>query len=681
MMRSTRYCRLALLGLILQAVAPAWAEVGLSLGGVQGQGWQAEAISLQLVDGDEPGRYQLALDAGRLLLPGALGEWSGLQLRCPALQLDGEAYRCPELQLQADTPQGHQQLTGSLQFGDVEHWSLRLDGVRLAGGSWRLQVDADGRWQAVLEARGASATGLLALWPGGGIPAWDWQGNLDGRVEVHGRGEAPDRVDAALKLARGAWSSPDGLQAAETLAGGLTLKARHQSGAWRGRLSTDWATGQIYSDPMYLELGKHPLQLGADVLWRDGQDALALDGLALRLGKLLTVEGQARLPLATPAAADARLRVGVPDLAAAYPVLLQPLAYGGALGALQLVGKAGLSLTVQQGVPSAAALTLSEVHLDDDHGRFGISGLDGSLYWQAAGEPQPSLLRWQGGHLYRVDFAASRADLALLGDSVTLTDTLLLPMLDGKLRIPRLKASGLRGDRPTWQTALRAETLSLPTLSAALGWPALAGDLSVEIPDVHYADGVLALDGELLASAFGGEVRVSGLQLRDPLSPAPLFQAEASLRDLDLERLTRVFDFGRITGRLEGEVRGLQLVGWQPVAFQAVLQSPAQDDLPHRISQRAVENLTALGNNGAVALSGTFLRFFESFSYDRLMLRVDLAGQRAQLDGIAHPDGGYYLVKGAGLPRIDVIGRNRDVAWRDLVERLRRIQLKGAQVR
>ena len=61
-------------------------------------------------------------------------------------------------------------------------------------------------------------------------------------------------------------------------------------------------------------------------------------------------------------------------------------------------------------------------------------------------------------------------------------------------------------------------------------------------------------------------------------------------------------------------------------------------------------------------------------------LKVLLQGEVAQLDGLARTDGGYYLVKGAGLPRIDVIGRNRSVAWKDLVERLRRIQVEQAQI-
>ena len=76
----------------------------------------------------------------------------------------------------------------------------------------------------------------------------------------------------------------------------------------------------------------------------------------------------------------------------------------------------------------------------------------------------------------------------------------------------------------------------------------------------------------------------------------------------------------------------------------------------------------------------TFLRVFEEFRYDKIDLKVQLEGDVAELDGLARADGGYYLVKGAGLPRIDVIGRNRSVAWKDLVERLRRIRVEEARI-
>jgi hypothetical protein len=41
------------------------------------------------------------------------------------------------------------------------------------------------------------------------------------------------------------------------------------------------------------------------------------------------------------------------------------------------------------------------------------------------------------------------------------------------------------------------------------------------------------------------------------------------------------------------------------------------------------------------------------------------------MSGVAPaPSGGYYLVKGKGLPRIDVIGNARRVDWPRLVQQL-----------
>jgi len=182
------------------------------------------------------------------------------------------------------------------------------------------------------------------------------------------------------------------------------------------------------------------------------------------------------------------------------------------------------------------------------------------------------------------------------------------------------------------------------------------------------------LDGELLVDVFGGKVVVDGLQFEDPLGVAPVLETSVRLLDLDLEQVTQVFDFGRIQGSLEGYIHDLQLVGWQVTQFDANLQSPLNDRRPHRISQRAIDNLTELGNGASVNLSATMLRFFEDFAYDRLALKIRLHGAVAELDGVPNPKGGYYIVKGARLPRIDVIGRNHRVAWKDMLSRIRDIR-------
>ena len=67
----------------------------------------------------------------------------------------------------------------------------------------------------------------------------------------------------------------------------------------------------------------------------------------------------------------------------------------------------------------------------------------------------------------------------------------------------------------------------------------------------------------------------------------------------------------------------------------------------------------------------TFGRFFEEFNYDRLGLSCRLERDVCVMDGVAPaPNGGYYLVKGKGVPRIDVIGGARRVDWPRLLQQL-----------
>ena len=54
------------------------------------------------------------------------------------------------------------------------------------------------------------------------------------------------------------------------------------------------------------------------------------------------------------------------------------------------------------------------------------------------------------------------------------------------------------------------------------------------------------------------------------------------------------------------------------------------------------------------------------------------------LDGIAPAEdgsGGYYLVKGSGLPHLDIIGHTRTIDWQELLNRLKSASnSEGAQV-
>jgi hypothetical protein len=151
------------------------------------------------------------------------------------------------------------------------------------------------------------------------------------------------------------------------------------------------------------------------------------------------------------------------------------------------------------------------------------------------------------------------------------------------------------------------------------------------------------------------------------------------VRRLDLERVTRAFSFGRITGRLDGDVRGLSLLAWSPVAFDARLYSTPGYDGARRISQRAIDSLSRIGGAPVGALSRGFLGLFDDFAYDRVGIGCVLRDGVCEMDGVepAKSEGGvagYYLVKGRLLPRIDVIGYARRVSWDSLVAQLQAAQ-------
>ena len=113
---------------------------------------------------------------------------------------------------------------------------------------------------------------------------------------------------------------------------------------------------------------------------------------------------------------------------------------------------------------------------------------------------------------------------------------------------------------------------------------------------------------------------------------------------------------------------------WRPVAFDAVFATPEGDKSRHRISQRAVDNISSIGGGGVGGvLSRSFLRFFEDFPYDRLGIRCRLENGICAMGGVAPAPAadGYYLVKSRLLPpRLDVIGYADRVDWESLVAQI-----------
>jgi hypothetical protein len=249
---------------------------------------------------------------------------------------------------------------------------------------------------------------------------------------------------------------------------------------------------------------------------------------------------------------------------------------------------------------------------------------------------------------------------------------LSLPLLDGALNFTDLSAAIIDG-LWYWHVSMNLTPISMTEFSQALGWPSMQGKISGQVPQVSYADKQLLMNGAMTFNVFNGTVGMNHLKIDDPLGVVPRLYADLSMRQLDLGELTRTYSFGRIEGKLDGDVQNMQLENWKPVYLDASIRTSPGKQLK-KISQRAVENITALGGEGtAAAVQRTFLQFFKEFNYDKIGLSCKLRQDVCEMAGVESNAIGYVIVKGQGLPAVNVNGYTQRISWSDLLARIKRI--------
>ena len=364
------------------------------------------------------------------------------------------------------------------------------------------------------------------------------------------------------------------------------------------------------------------------------------------------------------------------DTAELYGQILKPVLEQTMLASLEMAGRADASASWRNGQLQAFDVALRNFDVEDQKGRFAFYKVNARVPWTLESASEANI-RYAGGSLLKMRLGQTSLAATLNGYSLTAPE-LKLPLLDGELKLSDVSAAFLNR-RWHWHLAAALSPISMQEFSHAAGWPSMEGQISAMIPMVTYSGGNMSVDGAMLFKAFDGTIAVTNLQMQDPLGLAPRLAADVQMRDMDLGMLTKTFSFGAMTGKLDVDVDGLELSRWQPVTFDAYVRSSA-GKYPRKISQRAVENISALGGAGAAAaIQRSFLRFFKQFNYARIGLSCRLRNGVCAMDGIKPAQAGYVIVEGSGIPAITVLGYNRSVSWTELLSRVKRITQGNAK--
>jgi len=499
------------------------------------------------------------------------------------------------------------------------------------------------------------------------------KGTLDGRIDVRSPANAPLRVTGPLRLTGVAFDTADGLTAGENLSAQATLDATFGTNT---SFAIDGALlgGDLLFGNAYIALQKR--RVAVDLLaTQNGADGWRIPRFRWDDPGVLTAQGSAVLGAdASLRSLDVRARSN--DLAPMRDGYLTGFLGLAGLADLQLRGAADVQLRMDEGTVHEAAFVPHGVAIDDPRGRFDFAGLEGDVRFSRA-EQLESELRWTGGRLHGLAFGPARLPFVSDAGELRLREASTMAMLGGNVSIDHLSLRPpADGQGLQIRFGLDLDRLDIAQLAQALSWPAFTGELTGHIPEARYADDRLDFEGGLSVQLFGGTVQVSSLAMERPFGVAPTLSSDIAFEDIDLQSLTGVLGFGEITGKLDGRFDRLRLVDWQPVAFEAAIATDAdaarRAGVRQRISQRAVQDLSSVSDASFVSsLQSQLIGLFDDFGYRRIGLSCYLGDQVCRMSGLGSAGNGFTIVEGSGLPRLTVVGFNRDVDWPTLLERLK----------
>ncbi|HET7162697.1 MAG TPA: hypothetical protein VFI32_08530 [Rhodanobacteraceae bacterium] len=614
------------------------------------------------------GRPQLTLDATKVSVP-ALG-WRDvtLALQGEPRQAGGDAWKFTGHVTTHHAPGGALADADLVIVYDPDGGTLAVDvqqGKAALGAL--MPLDQTTHLQVTLTAlpltwlRGV----LTAAWPEGRLNG----GSVDGTVALD-LAAGDTRISGRVDIAGIELDSKAGNIAAQKLGANGSFRIENGAVSTSAMFDGSLRGGQMLLGPLYAQLPSHPASLhvsatigapgiGIDSLDFDDRDALRVSGsLGFdRKGNL------AKLDLT-------RFAATFPAAYARYGTAFVQNLTG--LKQLETSGAVAGSLSLGSGGLKALDLRAENVSMDSHGGSLAVAGLDGRVDWRAGTSRPATTLSWNALALYQIAFGPTKLNLEDSSGALTLRAPVTVGVLGGSFRLNRFVWRPDAGKAQQLSAAFAVTNVDLPELSRAFGWPAFGGKLGGAVPDLSYRGDELVFGGGLSLDVFGGSVTVTNLSMLHPLGITPRLAADIDMQQLDLAQLTGVFDFGEITGRLNGDIHGLELVNWKPTAFNARLTANSGG----KISQHAIKSLTEVGGGGiAGGLQSIALRVFKNFGYSRIGLSCTLANGVCTMGGVTPDpdadDNGYTIVEGSGLPHITVIGHQREVDWATLVSRLK----------
>ncbi len=329
-------------------------------------------------------------------------------------------------------------------------------------------------------------------------------------------------------------------------------------------------------------------------------------------------------------------------------------------------------------------MKIDEINLKDNGSDLSIIGMNLSLPINVSyPDSFPSEEKKQFGSLKVHSLSMGAVQLkdlevfpSIWQNTILFQEDITVPIFGGDVTFENISYYDILNPKRKLQLSINLEGIDLTEVSETLGIPRFKGNLSGTMPRVSFIGNSLLTEGDIILKLFGGEVRTSDLSIRNIFSPIPSLRCNIKLKDIDLGKLTKTFYFGHISGVLHGNISNLVIVNGQAESFKTSIKTVKKKNVTQRISVKALKKITIIGTGASHSiLDKGIYQFFKDYKYEKMGFRALLKNDNLRLWGIETKGGKEYLVKGGFFPpKVDVINYTRNVSFKEMISRLKRIK-------
>ena len=594
-------------------------QTSISIQDIEGHGVKLHNIILHFDSLFKRSSYLAQIES--VVLPDNRGVIKDIVLRCHSGVVSQQALSCEDgdLSFQETLVNTRQ---AKLSFYRKQNGDLKfsIDQFDFANGSASLDLEIyKGRWSAEIHTHDVSLAMLSKALPS--FPEWITSGKIAGELKFAGMNGSLDRIQGDLRVKGFGFSNDESTLVGEAVATNLGFSSKRHEKRWRTQLNSTTYKGELYFDPIFIDANESAKDLYGMIDWQLGSQQIKLIDFHMEDPHSMHAELSTVLDVEKKIAVEPmQVKVNYALFPNVYDNYIQPFLLDTNAADLATKGSLSGEVVVDESRVSQANLNLSYLSLLDNQNRFSLINLNGNMGWGSQYANKNYTFGFEIADLYKLRLGKSDFTFVNQHNALVLTKPVSVPLLDGSINIESFRVNNPgKGDQSAAMD-ISLTPVSMSKFSTTLGWPEMNGNLAGYAPNVIYKKGDIEIGGALLVRGFGGTTTIHNLYAEDLFGVTPKLSADVKLNNLDLKSLTETFSFGEITGRMSGRINDMQFVSWAPVQFDAWFGTPENDKSRHRISQTAVDNLTQVGNGASNVLSKSFLKFFDSFGYDKLGL-------------------------------------------------------------